>query len=224
MMWRSRERVSGRGARVAQRVDERPGKRSSSMCPIPTDATDDDRALLARTSAGDREALTALYTRHRSAVFAYLLRLTPDQHLAEDLLQETFVAVWKSAASFAGRSTVKTWLIGIAHRQAHNVLRRRSEPLVDEAELAALVAADPEPEDAALAHATRAELLAAIAQLSLAHRETLALAFGQEMPAAEIAEALGIPIGTVRSRLRDAKRLLRAALRDTLGAEREDRR
>jgi RNA polymerase sigma-70 factor (ECF subfamily) len=191
------------------------------MSPISTD-TNDDRELLARTGAGDRQALTELYIRYRGAVFAYLLRLTPDQHLAEDLLQETFVAVWKSAASFAGRSTVKTWLIGVAHRQAHNVLRRRAESLADEAELAQLAAADPEPENAALEQARREELLAAIAQLSLAHRETLALAFGQEMPAAEIAEALGVPIGTVRSRLRDAKRLLRAALSVPLGAERED--
>jgi RNA polymerase sigma-70 factor, ECF subfamily len=208
---------------VAQRLDKRPGKRSDPMPPISAD-TNDDRELLARTGAGDRQALTELYTRYRGAVFAYLLRLTPDPHLAEDLLQETFVAVWKSAASFAGRSTVKTWLIGVAHRQAHNVLRRRSESLADEAELAQLAAADPEPENAALAQATRDELLAAIAGLSLAHRETLALAFGQEMPAAEIAEALGVPIGTVRSRLRDAKRLLRAALSGTLGAEREETR
>jgi RNA polymerase sigma factor (sigma-70 family) len=209
---------------VAQRLDKRPGKRSDPMPPIPADTNDDDRELLARTGAGDRQALAELYTRYRGAVFAYLLRLTPDQHLAEDLLQETFVAVWKSAASFAGRSTVKTWLIGVAHRQAHNVLRRRAEPLADEAELAQLAAADPEPENAVLAQATREELLAAIARLSLAHRETLALAFGHEMPAAEIAEALGVPIGTVRSRLRDAKRLLRAALSVTLGADREEMR
>jgi RNA polymerase sigma-70 factor (ECF subfamily) len=194
------------------------------MPPAPTDANDDDRDLLARTGAGDRQALTELYTRHRGAIFAYLLRLTPDQHLAEDLLQETFVAVWKSAASFSGRSTVKTWLIGVAHRQAHNVLRRRVEPRADDAELAHLVATDPEPEEAALAQATRDELLAAIARLSLAHRESLALAFGQEMPAAEIAEALGVPIGTVRSRLRDAKRLLRAILSNAAGAEREETR
>jgi RNA polymerase sigma-70 factor (ECF subfamily) len=129
-----------------------------------------------------------------------------------------------SAGSFVGRSTVKTWLIGVAHRQAHNVLRRRSESLADEAELAQLAATDPGPENAALAQAKREELLVAISQLSLAHRETLALAFGQEMPAAEIAEALGVPVGTVRSRLRDAKRLLRAALSVTLGAEREETR
>jgi RNA polymerase sigma-70 factor (ECF subfamily) len=193
---------------------------------MPSAATgaNDDRELLARTGAGDRQALTELYTRYRGAVFAYLLRLTPDQHLAEDLLQETFVAAWKSAASFAGRSTVKTWLIGVAHRQAHNVLRRRPEPLAGEEELAQLVAADPQPEDAALAQASYEELLTAIARLSLAHRETLALAFGQEMPAAEIAEALGVPVGTVRSRLRDAKRLLRAALSVTLGPECEETR
>jgi RNA polymerase sigma factor (sigma-70 family) len=198
---------------VAQRLDNR----SDSM---PTAPHEDDRDLLVQTGAGDRQALTELYTRYRGAIFAYLLRLTPDQYLAEDLLQETFVAVWKSAASFAGRSTVKTWLIGVAHRQAHNVLRRRPQPLADEAELAVVAARDPEPEDAALASATREELLAAIARLSLAHRETLALAFGQELSAAEIAEALDIPIGTVRSRLRDAKRLLRAAL----GAGYEDTR
>jgi RNA polymerase sigma-70 factor, ECF subfamily len=209
---------------VAQRLDKRPGKRSDPMPPISAETSNDDRDLLARTGVGDRQALTELYTRYRSVVFAYLLRLTPDQHLAEDLLQETFVAVWKSAGSFVGRSTVKTWLIGVAHRQAHNVLRRRSESLADEAELAQLAATDPGPENAALAQATREELLVAISQLSLAHRETLALAFGQEMPAAEIAEALGVPIGTVRSRLRDAKRLLRAALSGTLGAEREETR
>jgi RNA polymerase sigma-70 factor (ECF subfamily) len=190
------------------------------MPPLPTDAPDDEGDLIARTAAGDHQALTELYTRFRGAIFAYLLRLTPDQHLAEDLLQETFVAVWKSAASFGGRSSVKTWLLGVAHRQAHNILRRRSEPLADEAELERLAARDPEPEDAALARATHEELLAAIAGLSLAHRETLALAFGQELSAAEIAEALAIPIGTVRSRLRDAKRLLRAAL----SAEREGNR
>jgi RNA polymerase sigma-70 factor (ECF subfamily) len=200
------------GTLVAQQVKKRPGQSDDPMPSIPSEADEDDRDLLVRTGTGDRQALTELYMRYRGAIFAYLLRLTPDQHLAEDLLQETFVAVWKSARSYAGRSTVKTWLIGVAHRQAHNILRRRTESLADEAELAQLVAGDLEPEDAVLARATRDELLAAIARLSLAHRETLALAFGQEMPAAEIAEALGIPIGTVRSRLRDAKRSLRAAL------------
>jgi RNA polymerase sigma-70 factor (ECF subfamily) len=194
------------------------------MPPTSASANDDDRDLLARTAAGDRQALTELYTRYRGAIFAYLLRLTPDQHLAEDLLQETFVAVWRSAASFSGRSAVKTWLIGVAHRQAHNGLRRRTEPLANEAEIAQLVDAGPEPEDAALAQATREELLAAISRLSLAHRETLALAFGQEMPAAAIAAALDVPIGTVRSRLRDAKRRLRAALSDPMDAEREETR
>ena len=212
---------------MAQQVEKRPGQSDDPMPSIPTDPTEanvDDRDLLARTGAGDRQALTELYTRYRGAIFAYLLRLTPDQHLAEDLLQETFAAVWNSARSYAGRSTVRTWLIGVAHRQAHNVLRRRTESLDDEAELAQLVAGDLAPEDAAMAQATHDELLDAIARLSLAHRETLALAFGQEMSAAEIAEALGIPIGTVRSRLRDAKRLLRVALSDTLGAEREEKR
>ncbi len=95
----------------------------------------DDRQVVGRIAAGDRDALAELYQRYQRILFSYLQQLTPDYGLAEELLQDTLVAVWKSAHRFEGRSSVQTWLIGIARRQAHNTLRQRKLPLIDEAEL-----------------------------------------------------------------------------------------
>ncbi|HEV8191152.1 MAG TPA: sigma-70 family RNA polymerase sigma factor [Ktedonobacterales bacterium] len=169
--------------------------------------------MLARIGAGDRQALAELYQRHSRSLFQYLLRLTPDQGLAEEILQDTFVAVWHSAARFAGRSAARTWLIGIARRQAHNRLRRHEPDRANAAELASLAAPDPGPENAVLLRATRDELIAAIGRLSFVHREALALAIDQGLTSEEIAGVLHIPVGTAKSRLRDAKRALRALLR-----------
>src|SRR5947208_9117937 len=112
---------------------------------------DHGRALLARIAAGDRDALADLCARYQTAVFFYLVRLTGDRTLAEDVFQDTLVAVWKSAGTFEGRSSVQTWLVGIARRQAHNTTRRRVLPRADVAELERLPASDPQPEYAALA-------------------------------------------------------------------------
>src|SRR5215472_10348028 len=104
--------------------------------------TDDDKQLVKRIGAGDRQALSELYTRYQRLLFNYLLQLTPDFGLAEELLQDTLVAVWKSACSFEGRSSVRTWLIGIARRQAHNTLRQHKIFLGNETELEGLHARD----------------------------------------------------------------------------------
>ncbi|MBF6590882.1 MAG: sigma-70 family RNA polymerase sigma factor [Ktedonobacterales bacterium] len=180
----------------------------------------DDRQTIQRIATGDRQALTELYARHRLMLFRYLLQLTPDHGLAEELLQDTFVAVWKSARDFEGRSSGTTWLIGIARRQAHNTLRRRGLPLADATALETMAARDPEPEDALLAGAAREQLASAIARLAPLHREVLVLTFAQELSYAEIAVALAIPVGTVKSRLNHAKRALRAALEAAEGVER----
>lgn len=179
----------------------------------------DDRQTLQRIAVGDRQALAELYARHRQMLFRYLLQLTPDRGLAEELLQDTLVAIWKSARDFEGRSSVTTWLIGIARRQAHNTLRRRGLPLADLTEVEAMPASDPAPEDALLATAAREQLAAAVARLAPLHREVLVLAFVQELSYAEIAAALDIPVGTVKSRLNHAKRALRAEFATAEGGE-----
>jgi len=177
-----------------------------------TPSARDDQSLVANIAAGDREALAELYARYQQPLYSYLLQLTPDHGLAEEMLQDTLVAAWKSARSFEGRSSVLTWLIGIARRQAHNTLRQRKLPLADEAELACVASTEPEPEAFALNSLAREELVAAFRQLPALHREVLALALVQELSYEETATILGVPIGTVKSRLSNAKHTLRALL------------
>jgi len=172
----------------------------------------DERQVIRRIAIGDRDALAELYACYQRTLFNYLLQLTPDRGLAEEILQDTLVAVWKSAQSFEGRSSVRTWLIGIARRQAHNTLRQRRLPLADETEMEGLVATDPEPEAWTLASFARAELAAAFRQLAPLHREVLVLTFVQELSYQETATILEVPVGTVKSRLSNARRALRAQL------------
>ncbi len=171
-----------------------------------------DHHLLEQVAAGDRNALADLYARYGGTIFRYLLQLTNDRGLAEEVLQDTFVAAWKSARTFEGRSSVQTWLIGVARRQAHNTLRRRTLPRADLAELEVVPADGPAPEEALLAEAERQELVAALRWLSPAQREVLALTFVDGLSYGEIARLVGVPEGTVKSRLSNAKRALRALL------------
>jgi RNA polymerase sigma factor (sigma-70 family) len=173
--------------------------------------------LIARIASGDRDALTELYHRERQPLFAYLLHLTANVEVAEEVLQDTFVAVWRSAGDFAGRSRARTWLMGIARRQAHNTLRRRVLPRADIAAAAHLPGTLPEPEEHATTAAAREEVVAAMAYLSADHREALVLAFAHDLSYQEMADVLGIPVGTVKSRLNGAKRALKALL----GVQRE---
>lgn len=177
-----------------------------------TEPLADDAQLIGRIARGDRQALSELYARYQRSLFSYLLQLTPDYGLAEELLQDTLVAVWKSARSFEGRSSVLTWLIGIARRQAHNTLRQRKLPLADLADLEWMPAPDQEPEEFALASVARDELAQAFRQLAPVHREVLLLTFVQEFSYQETATVLEIPVGTVKSRLSNARRALRALL------------
>jgi len=185
-----------------------------------TQPATDDKQILKRIAIGDREALAELYNRYQQHLFRYLLQLTPDYGLAEEMLQDTFVAVWKSARTFEGRSSVLTWLIGIARRQAHNTLRRHKLPTLDETVLEELIATEPEPEDFALASVARDELTAAFKQLTPVHREMIVLIFIEELSYPEVAHVLGIPVGTVKSRLSNAKRMLRTLLDHREGTQR----
>lgn len=173
---------------------------------------EDDRQIVKRIAAGDRQALSELYGRYQRPLFHYLLQLTPDYGLAEELLQDTLVAVWKSARSFEERSSVLTWLFGIARRQAHNTLRQRKLSFVDVSALEEMAATEPEPEAFTLASIARDELLAAFKQLAPLHREVLVLILVEDLSYEEAATILAVPVGTVKSRLSNAKRSLRTIL------------
>ena len=177
-------------------------------------AGDPDAEHLVRIAGGDRKALAELYARHQRALFRYLCQLTPDHGLAEEILQDSLVAVWQGAARFEARSSVRTWLFGIARRQAHNALRRRGLPLADAEAMDSLQDPDPGPEARLLSLGDAEELARRLALLPLIHREVLVLNFVHGLSYEEIAVVVGAPVGTVKSRLSNAKRALRQSFAD----------
>jgi RNA polymerase sigma-70 factor (ECF subfamily) len=176
--------------------------------------TQDDRQLVRRSRAGDRSAFGALYDRHAARVFHLLRRLTGNVAEAEDLTQETFLAAYGALDSWRGEGAFATWLCGIAFRQYAGHRRRQArqetESLDDEPML--LIAPDADP----LAHYERQEqearIEAAIAALPPLCREVFVLVKVEGLPYREAALWLGVPLGTVQSRLFKAVSLLRAAL------------
>jgi len=180
-------------------------------------AAEPDRVLLAAVAGGDEAGLRGLVDRHGSGLLAYLTGLVGDPPLAEEVLQDTLLAVWRGAAGFVGGSTVRTWLFAVARRRAVDALRRRSSgPAIDDD---GLLAQQPDPaagpERQLLARADLDRVAAAIGRLRPAHREVLALACVHELSSPEIGAVLGVPVGTVKSRLRLARVALVGLLEST---------
>lgn len=169
--------------------------------------------LLVQVAKKDREALAAIYRRFQGPLFRYLFHLLGQKELAEDVLQEVMVIVWQKAHTFQRKAQAEHWIFGIAHHQAFKALRRQSGATFIALE-AALDLPDegPGPETDVLLRTTREELVRALASLSSEHREVLELAFFQDFSCKEIAAIVGIPVGTVKSRLSYARRALKAAL------------
>ncbi len=171
-----------------------------------------DAALVRRLSAGEERAVHELYARYGRPLFAYVRDLTGDPQLAEEVVQDTFVAAWREAGRFEGRSSLSSWLFGIARRQARDRLRRFRPGTEPVDSLAAVPAEDAGPEAAAIASASRDEVRDAIRSIAAQHREVLLLTFAHGLTGPEIAAVLGVPEGTVKSRLFAARRALRGAL------------
>ena len=176
----------------------------------------DDHDLLAACAEGDEQALGSLYDRFGKVAYGLALRVLRDAALAEDAVQEAFLAVWRQAASFdRSRGTASTWILTLVHRRAVDLVRSqaRFNALPDQLEAMGppAVVAESADDDVALREA-RGEVRAALATLSRAEREVLGLAYWGGLTQSEIATALGIPSGTVKSRTFSALARLREAL------------
>ena len=171
----------------------------------------DDDALIAAVAAGDEGALRRLYTANAPWLAGRLRRHLP-AHAVEDVLQETFTAVWRGAARYTAIGRPGAWLWGIATRQAALWLRRNPHIVLD-------ATTQPTLDPSAVA-TNRAELAAAVAALGPPgglDRELWRLLYVEDRPVAEVARRLRMPEGTVKSRASRMRRLLRAALRQVEG-------
>jgi RNA polymerase sigma-70 factor (ECF subfamily) len=180
-------------------------------------AAQDDRALIAATARGDRRAFSALVARHRAAAWRLIRALAPGEQAAEDALQETFLAVYRGAASYRGEAPPRAWILGMARRQAARSWRRRvgepldPVPLHELGEAAGWGRGDPEQLAAALED--RQRLRAALAALSPADQEILVLRDLEQLSTPEVAAVLEISPAAVKSRLHRARLRLLAELR-----------
>jgi len=170
---------------------------------------------------GEDDALGQLYDRFGQAVYALCLRIVRDGATAEELTQEVFVRLWRSASSFEPeRGRVSTWLLRIAHNLALNELRRRqSRPVVApdtdwDSTSAALTDTSGESDPSLVAALReRAEVVRqALRQLPAPQREAIELAFFGGLSQSEVAAALGAPLGTIKSRIRLGMQRLRELL------------
>ena len=200
---------------------------ASQRSETPTDAS-----LLERVVEGSAEAFASLYDRHAGVVYAVATRTTRDHGLAADIVQETFLALWDRAELFdPNRGSLRGWLMAIARNRAIDQVRHASrhdralsfsslaaaegddnslaEWLTSSGAPVAMGAPDPGPETTVVGLETRASVADAIASLAPIERSVITLAYGAHLSQAEIAERLGWPLGTVKTRTRRALKHLR---------------
>src|SRR2546428_11747068 len=128
-----------------------------------------DEALIGRIAGGDKLAMQVLFARHHVRVYRFVLRLVRDQTIAEDLISEVFLDVWRQAGRFEARSAVSTWLLAIARYKALSALRRRPDEALDEEAVAAIEDPADDPE-VAIEKKDKGEILQkCLAALSPAH-------------------------------------------------------
>ncbi len=183
--------------------------------PSPVSPEDADRAVLARVSAGQLNALDELYERYRTMAYSIAYRITGDATLAEDVVQEAFLGAWRNAARYVeGRGSVKTWLLSIVHHRAVDAVRRRRPttelPEPESAPPASLTIPDIWPEVAG--NLDRDAVHVALGGITPVQREAIELAYFGGLTQQEIAERTGAPLGTVKSRMRLGLLSLRRAL------------
>jgi RNA polymerase sigma-70 factor, ECF subfamily len=174
----------------------------------------DDGVLIARIRDGDRDALRQLYQVYSRRLSRFLVRLTREPRLIEEIVNDTMLVVWQHAGEFRGDSQPSTWILGIAYRRALKALERDNTAARRSTEARENATALHGPViDALVASAELDDWLrAALEKLSPEHRMTLELAYFLGLSCEEIAKIAGCPQGTVKTRMFYARRQLRELL------------
>lgn len=163
--------------------------------------------------------MQVLYGRHHVRVFRFGLRLVRDEQIAEDLVSEVFLDVWRQAGKFEGRSAVSTWLLAITRFKALSALRRRKDAELDDEAASAIEDFSDNPEIAVTKKDTGDALRKCLSALSAEHREIIDLVYYHEQSVEQVANIVEIPENTVKTRLFYARKKL-AELLKAAGVER----
>jgi RNA polymerase sigma-70 factor, ECF subfamily len=168
-----------------------------------------DAELIALVTQGDQDALVLLYERYSRAVYSFSMRIVGDAQVAEEILQEVFVRAWQQGGSFqTARGSLITWLLSITHNLSIDEVRRRkrrpqkAESEEPESILAALPDDGLDVEEEVWLSSLRVSIQDALLQLPAAQREAIELAYFQGLTQREIADTLGEPLGTIKTRMR----------------------
>jgi RNA polymerase sigma-70 factor (ECF subfamily) len=172
-----------------------------------------DEALISRIATGDRLAMQALYARHHLRVYRFVVRLVGNTTVAEDLISEVFLDVWRQAGTFEARSAASTWLLAIARFKALSAMRRKPEEELDENMAGAIEDPADDPETTVQKKNKSEILRKCLTALSEDHREIIDLVYYHEKSVEEVAGIVGIPEATVKTRMFYARKKLSELLK-----------
>jgi RNA polymerase sigma-70 factor (ECF subfamily) len=178
-----------------------------------------DEGLIQRVAGGDRLAMKVLFARHHVRVYRFVLRLVRNEALAEDVISEVFLDVWRQAGKFEKRSAVSTWLMAIARFKALSALRRRVDQELDEKTAEAVEDHADDPEVVLQKKDKSEALRECLNSLSVEQREIIDLVYYHEMSVEDAAQVVGIPENTVKTRMFYARKKLGELLK-AAGVER----
>ncbi|WP_342634986.1 sigma-70 family RNA polymerase sigma factor [Rhodoplanes roseus] len=163
--------------------------------------------------------MQVLFSRHHTRVYRFVLRIVGSQAVAEDMISEVFLDVWRQAGRFEGRSAVSTWLLAIARFKALSAVRRKSDEALDDEAAAAIEDTSDDPETAMQKKDKGAVLRKCLQSLTPEHREIIDLVYYHERSVEDVASIVGIPENTVKTRMFYARKKLGELLK-AAGVER----
>ena len=178
-----------------------------------------DEAVLALVSRGDEAALGVLYDRFGRPAYRLALRVVRDPSLAEDAVQDGFLAVWRTATTYRpDRAKASTWVLTLVHRRAVDLVRREQHRRADPIDETFEPTDDSRTDEEAATREERRRVQAALARLAPDRRQALELAYYGGLSQSEIAERLGVPLGTIKSRMFSGLAHLREILGNDVAA------
>ncbi len=171
----------------------------------------EDEALMARVAHADPDAFEALYARHSGPAYSVAMGMLRDAVLAQEVTQDVFLAVWRGAREFdPARGSARTWILSVAHHKSVDAVRRsRRNPTVP---LSDTIPSDADVIEAAQARVDAGRVRQALDALSIDQRAAIVLAYYGGYTQREIAQRLGVPLGTIKTRMRDGLLRLRTVL------------